>query len=183
MAVLAIEKIPQNVFLDTTVVNFILEYGEQIHENVEIPKIVSQRVGRDIEALREIWLTGQRANWRITISDSVLKEIGQTRDSIKRNSLKGWASELWSYSNENALVSKHHSRFVNQSEMEKLSIFPGSSDRRLIQDALAEGCDSFCTRDWKTILRFREALKNFPMIFISPSEWWERIHPWAALWA
>ena len=87
-----IEQIPKNVFLDTTVVNFILDYGEQIQDGVPISDDITDRVRRDIEALRDIWLTGQRAAWRLTISPTTIAEVQRTRDERRLQDLLGWVS-------------------------------------------------------------------------------------------
>ena len=50
--------IPGRVLLDTNIVNFILDWGEAIHDGGEIPAHVSDRDAEDIVALRDIWLTG-----------------------------------------------------------------------------------------------------------------------------
>jgi hypothetical protein len=53
-------EIPGRVFLDTCVVNFMLDFGEQIHDGAPIPNVLP-RDASDIEALRKLFLVGQRA--------------------------------------------------------------------------------------------------------------------------
>lgn len=74
------EKLPGRVFLDTCVVNLILDFGEQVHENGIIEESVSPRLRADIEALRDIWTTGQRATWQLTISPLTYREVTATGD-------------------------------------------------------------------------------------------------------
>lgn len=93
-------SIPENVFLDTSVVNFILDCGGQIHDGMSIPDETSVWIARDIEAFRGIWMTGQRASWRFTISLGTIAEIERTGQSERLRDLLNWASELWAYAEE-----------------------------------------------------------------------------------
>ena len=70
-----LKDIPGRVFLDTCVVNFMLDYGEQIHDGAPVPVDASERMVRDIEALYNIMLVGQRAMWQLAISPHTYREI------------------------------------------------------------------------------------------------------------
>jgi hypothetical protein len=169
------------VFLDTSVVNFILDYGEQIHENVVAPVNRSTRILRDIDALRNIWSTGQRTNWEIIISQYTVHELERTKDKSRRDSLLSWAGEIIDYQGGIDRVSSFgHAAPITIQEI--VSVLPDSPDRKLVQDAIGAGCDAFCTRDWKTLLSFRDKLQLLPLKIIAPHEWWELIAPFAALW-
>jgi hypothetical protein len=176
-------KIPENIFLDTSVVNFILNYGEQIHDGVAIPDNSTTWERRDIEALRDIWLTGQRTNWHLTISPTTIAEIQNTRNVEQLQALLGWASELWIYSKEGASKLNRHRQKDRNVKMTTLLLLSDAGDRKLIQEAIENGCDAFCTRDWKIILRIRDSLRDIPLLFVSPNEWWQRIAPYATLFA
>ena len=63
-----------------------------------------------------------------------------------------------------------------------LDVLPDIADRVLICDAVVYNCDAFCTRDWRTIIRHRDSLKDLPLKIITPDEWWSEIKPWAAVW-
>ena len=56
------------------------------------------------------------------------------------------------------------------------------ADRILVAHAAAYGCDAFCTRDYKTILRHREKLSAVGLRFLSPTEWWREVEPFSAIW-
>jgi hypothetical protein len=177
-------RIPENVFLDTSVVNFILDHEEEIHDGAPIRQDASPWVRRDIVALAGIWLTGQRASWRLTISPSTIAEIQDTRNAQRLQVLLGWASELWTYSEECASGSEQREKILfGPTLMTALALLPDPADRQLVREAIAAGCDAFCTRDWRTILRHRESLRSVPLSFLSPHEWWQGISPYAALFA
>jgi len=74
-----LEKIPGRVFLDTCVVNFILDFGEQIHNGAAVPPQTSEREAADVEALRSLFVLGQRAMWQLAISPHTYFEITHTR--------------------------------------------------------------------------------------------------------
>jgi hypothetical protein len=63
-----------------------------------------------------------------------------------------------------------------------LDVLPDAADRVLICDAVVYNCDAFCTRDWRTILKHRDLLKDLPLKILTPAEWWSEIKPWAAIW-
>lgn len=58
-----------------------------------------------------------------------------------------------------------------------------SAARELIGNAVALGCDVFCTCDRATIVTKREHLGQIPLRILTPIEWWAHIRPWAGLWS
>ena len=179
--------IPGRILLDTNVVNFILDWGEAIHDGGEIPAHVSDRDTEDILALRDIWLTGQRASWQLAISPRTYHEIVATTDLVRRSDLESWFGELWLY----------WRKFFDQYQLldfdadslarrlvpsEILAVLPDHSDRELLAHAIAYECDAMCTRDRKTILRHRDKLTRVPVRILTPTEWWAAISDYAGLW-
>ena len=160
-----------------------LDYGEQIHEGAPIPENASFRVARDIDALRGIWLTGQRASWHITLSVATVAEIERTGDAGRLYQLLNWAFEISTYSDECRALAPVRRDRLHSSHIDTIGWLPDSGDRQLLKEALQLGCDAFCTRDWKTILRQREHLDSLPLSIIAPHEWWELILPYAPLFA
>lgn len=59
--------LPRRVFLDTNVVNFILDHGASIFEGESPREGLSLRDIADLHALHLIFLTGQRAHWEIAV--------------------------------------------------------------------------------------------------------------------
>lgn len=184
-----LENIPGRVFLDTSVVNFILDYGEQIHDNAAHPEGTSERDGRDIDALYNIFLTGARASWQLAISPYTYAEVIRTNDSLRRHYLESWFFEIWQYwwnilqqSNDLPSLLEAETQRVSLLASGHLDPLPDLEDRLLLCDAIVYRCDLFCTRDRKTILNRRLDLKPFPIEIVSPHEWWLRIRPYAGLW-
>ena len=181
--------IPGRAFLDTSVVNFMIDYGEQIHDNAPIPDGVTHWVAQDIESLRKIFLTGQRASWQFAISPFTYKEVISTNNPSHRYYLENWFFVIWHYWRE---IIEQNNDLPDFIEAERIRIellasgildaLPGLEDRILVCDAIVYRCDCFCTRDWKTVLKYRDTIKALPIQFVTPSEWWKLIEPYSNLW-
>ena len=63
-----------------------------------------------------------------------------------------------------------------------LDALPEPADRILLCDAVVYRCDAFCTRDWQTIIKYRNVISDIPLKVLTPTEWWEEIYPWASTW-
>ena len=184
-----LRDVPGRIFLDTCVVNFVLDYGEQIHDGTPAPADAGERVVRDIEALRNIWLVGQRAAWQLAISPHTYQEIAATLDPPRRHQLEPWFADLWQYwlniIHENddlpSFVEAEDTR-VGVLTSGRLDVLPDIADRVLLCDAIVYRCELFCTRDWRTILKHRDDLKGLPLGIVTPAEWWMKIQPYAQLW-
>lgn len=185
-----LKDVPARVFLDTCVVNFILDYGKQIHEGQPPPAEASVRVIEDIWALYNIFLVGQRAQWELAISPHTYQEVVGTEDTHRRYYLETWFSNLWHYWRAIIQESRALPSFVEAEDLrirvlasDTLHALPDLADRVLICDAIVYRCDLFCTRDWSTILKHRHDLVHLPLEIVTPLEWWAKISPCAPLWA
>ncbi len=180
-------NVPGRVLLDTNIVNFILDWGEVIHDGGAIERIVSERDAEDILALRNIWITAQRASWQLAVSPRTYAEISATTDAIRRRALETWFQELRFYWRQffkeddlsDFAADSLARRLVPSAALAVLSDF---SDRELLAHAVAYGCDAMCTRDRKTILRHQNKLRLVPVRIFTPTEWWAAISKDAAIW-
>jgi hypothetical protein len=185
---MATNEIPGRVFLDTCVVNFMLDFGQQIHDGAAIPH-VPRRDSADVEALRNLFLIGQRAMWQLAISPHTYFEIARTRDDGRLSDLHVWFQELWQYWRSTIESNDDLPSFIEAEDVRVrtlvsgyLACLPDVGDRILLCDALVYRCDLFCTRDWSTILKHRLELAELPIQIVTPSEWWALIQPHAHLW-
>lgn len=183
------EKLPGRVFLDTCVVNLILDFGEQVHESAIIEESVSPRLRADVEAFRGIFATGQRATWQLAISPLTYREVMATENPSRAYHLEDWFFEIWRYWREFLSSAKDLPSFSEAEETRlrllssgMLDVLPDVADRVLICGAVVYKCDAFCTRDWSTILKHRDRLSGLPVRIMTPSEWWGEIKRWAAIW-
>lgn len=166
-----------------------MDHTDIIHEGVKCSPDTRSRVGLDIEALRALYETGQRAHWQLAISPLTYLEVMATRDDCRRTELADWFFEVWEYWREFLIRDNSLPTFA---EAEQISLqilssdglreLPGPNDRALLCDAILYGCDAFCTRDWSTILRHRKQLTHLPISILTPVEWWNKVAPWSAIW-
>jgi len=184
-----LRDLPGRIFLDTCVVNFMLDYGEQIHDGTPIPVDTSDHIARDIEAMYNIMFVGQRAMWQLAISRHTYQEIVATRDGGRRHQLESWFEDLWQYWLGIIHENDDLPNFVEAEDVRVrllgsgiLDVLPDIADRVLVCDAVVYRCDVFCTQDRATILKHRDSLKGLPLSVVTPAEWWAQIRPYASLW-
>jgi len=183
------KDIPGRVFLDTSSLNFILDYGEYIFDGMTLSETSNKYTTEDINAFYNIFLTGKRATWQIAISPFTYKEVIDTQDAKKRYYLEGWFMNVWDYwrniiedsGNLPSFIEAEHTR-IKLLSSGMLDMLPDIEDRVLISDAIVYRCDCFCTRDWQTILKHRDHLTSLPIKIITPTEWWNLVRSFAALW-
>jgi len=175
------QQIPGRVFLDTCVVNRMLDYGEVLYNGGEMPVDLPPNEVQELEALCGICNTGARALWRFTISERTFHELNATKRDLRRHQLLQWFAELWHYQSEFSCP-KPLTRARLSALRKQLRVLPDFADRGLILDAIRDNCQAFCTVDRHTIIKHREQLKALPLRVLTPSEWWAQIKPWAAVW-
>jgi hypothetical protein len=186
---MTLENIPGRVFLDTSVVNFWMDHGQEISEGSAPAACLPGPDLADIEALHGIHMTGQRALWQLAISPHTYQEVLNTRDPIRRYYLENWFFEIWNYWQEIIRSNDDLPTFV-EAEATRirilssgvLDVLPDIEDRILIIDAIVYNCDLFCTRDRRTIIKHRDALSSLGIPILTPSEWWQRVQPYASIW-
>lgn len=168
------------IFLDTSVVNLIVDHGEAIFDGYYDVSPTNNRINNNVYALYQLFLIGRRTPLEIIISPTTFKEVLNTSSPEKRAHLLNYSSEVWHYFttliNENIELRE---RDILLSE-EYLSTrdfvhLPDPNDRRLIVEALFYKCDTFCTTDWRTMLKHRDKLTSIPIKLITPFEWWQQL--------
>lgn len=181
--------IPGRAFLDTSVVNFWLDYGAQISGEASIPDRLTNEEIADIKALNRINLTGQRASWQLAISPHTYQEVMNTTNPSRRHYLETWFFEIWGYwqgiireNNDLPTFNEAESVRIDILSSGILEVLPDVEDRILLLDAIVYNSDLFCTRDRSTIIKYRDVLKPLSILILTPSEWWEHIEPYAYLW-
>ena len=181
--------IPRRAFLDTNVVNLILDYGEYVHENMPLRADLNLNLRREVEALGGIFDTGQRAFWQFVISPLTYQELSATANPTRRANLESWFAELWHCWREIVRVMENLPTFIEAEHTRVgllssgiLDVLPDVADRVLLTDAIVYRCDCFCTFDKRTVLKHRDKLGELPIQILTPSEWWAQIKPWASSW-
>lgn len=175
--------LPRRIFLDTNVVNFILDHGGSIFEGEPSEDHLSERDLADIKALHFVFRTGERAHWELAVSPLTYQEITQTQCAVRRASLERWFREVWAYWRvcfaEDGTLSDQYAEDLaaDFGDSKLLQAFPDKADRHLICHAIAYDCDSFCTRDHKTIIKKAKLIDTkLPLEILTPMQWGERIY-------
>lgn len=180
------ESIPQRVFLDTNIVDCLVKWDECVFENIVPPDDIPGQLASDIASLRHIFAVGSRAQWDIIVSARTIGELSNTSDPSMRERLVNYGVELVGYGTANGTAEEDHryardfARRARDSSF--LAALPHPEDRALLAEAVAFGCDVFCTRDLKSIHNKRDLLRQIPLRILTPGEWWQHIRPWAGLW-
>jgi hypothetical protein len=173
-------KIPSRIFLDTSVINFIVEHAELIFDGYYHDDNLNVRVRMDIFALYQIFEIARRNPIEIVVSKTNFEEILRTNDREKRSNLLSYCTEIWHYfkssTKQEFEISEKDLKlaegFLKEKDFLKIT---DQNDRRLLLESLYFKCDHFCTRDWRTILKHRELVTQIPIKIITPWEWWEKI--------
>jgi len=183
------QVIPGRVFLDTSVVNFWMDHGQEITEGSAPPEGLPQSDVQDILALYSIYMTAQRAAWQLAISPHTYHELLNTNEPNRRYYLENWFFEIWDYWQE---IIRNNDGLPSFNEAERTRVdllssgaldpLPDLADRILLLDAIVYRCGLFCTRDRRTIIKQRDDLAHISVPIVTPAEWWEKIAPYASLW-
>lgn len=174
-----IEAVPQRIFLDTNVVNLMVKQRAHVFEQGPIPETLEREAAIDTEALMHITSMAFRASWFMVVSAKTIEEILETVDEVVRDHLLDFAFEVVHNDPEDTAFAADLGRRLADSTL--IAALPDRNDRVLLGNAIAFGCDVFCTRDHRTILRKRDALPKLPLRILTPREWWFHVKPWGGL--
>ena len=177
------EDIPQRIFLDSSALQTLQDYGGFIYENEELEP--DDRIRRDpagpakLEAFRWIMRVAQRAPFEFALSDNSLREV-ERRDDAR---YLQWAYDVLDH----WLVCLEESGWATGGAELAKSLdstsygYLGSGDRALLRDAMVLACDSFLTMENRLPRNAEHIRKTLGIRVLSPVDMWELLKPWAAL--
>jgi len=191
-------SLPGRLLLDTCTLNMIQDEGAYVFEG-EIPEGITElEIPQDLKALRYIFQVNERASFQFLVSSLTFAELTNAKDIIQNQRRIQWAldvldtwlivlEETGDRVAEGGTV-RHRFKLTEQlQELEnRLMSIPDFRrdplDRLLLIQYKMGNCDAFLTIDRNTIWRHRDWLLNEGIRILSPSEFWELLKPYAALW-
>lgn len=185
---MSFEQIPGRVFLDSSTLQTMQDYGEYIYDGGEVAqekKIWSIPDGfQNIEALRKIMLVASRGSLQFTLSRNSLKEI------LDRGSYSylQWALEMLDYW-EGCLAAYQDNGAAFSGKGILLSIklqenqfgYLSVKDTILIRDAVLLECDVFLTMERRLSRNAAHLEQKLGIKVLQPIDYWDLLKHWAVL--
>jgi hypothetical protein len=183
-------EIPSRVFLDSSTLQTLQDYGEFIYDGGEIAqenRIWSIPDGfKNIDALRQIIIVASNASFQMALSHNSLKEV---LDRGRYDYLQ-WALEMLDYW-ESCLAAYEDSSsafsgngvIVSAKLQENQFGYLSTKDAILIRDAVALECNVFLTMERKLPRSAVHIEQNLGIKVLQPIGYWDLLKPWAALLA
>jgi hypothetical protein len=179
-------NLPRRVFLDSSVLQNVHKYGEILFDNQELKpeaRIWKWEEGpAEINALRNIFVVSQRAEFQFAVSRNSLKEVAGKEDSA----FLGWARNMLRYWEECLAWTGVPNSSKAESICGKLDTesfaYLSAGDRALLRDAVIVACDAFLTMDFKLRKNSSHLEQELKIRVLSPNDYWKLLMPWAALY-
>ena len=177
------EDIPHRIFLDSSILQILQDYGAFLYENEPLSK--GDPIYRDpkgiakLEALRLIMQVSERAPFQFALSCNSITEVHAKGD----NQYLQWAYDVldcWlSCLEETGDPCENLSKLlaIDSTSYDYLS----EGDKALLRDAIALECDTFLTMENKLPKNSAHIERTLGIKVISPIEMWACLQPWAAL--
>jgi len=177
------EDIPHRVFLDSSALQTLQDYGGFLYENEALA--VTDRIHHDpkgaakLEALRFIMQVAERAPFEFALSANSFVEVNAKGDL---NYLQ-WAYDVLDHWL--ACLEESGEPCSNPAVLAALNSnsygYLGEGDRALLRDAIRLDCDIFLTMENKLPKNANHIVRTLGLRVLSPIEFWEYLKPWAAL--
>jgi hypothetical protein len=190
--------LPGRILLDTCILDALYEEGEYVFEGYYSQSPNDEGPDEDLRALRTIFKVNERAQFQFLVSPLTVAEVANIQDFSERERRLRWVLDVLDHwlimLDEIEDRIKHggtvRHRFklspelqeIEENLMEVNDFRRDPFDRLLLLQYKMANCDAFLTIDKDTIWRHRETLTRLKITVLRPSEFWNLLQPWAALW-
>jgi hypothetical protein len=180
----SLEDLPRRIFLDSCTAQTLRDYGGYIYEGEPIPD--SDRIWHlpdgiaNLQALRDIFLVTERAQFEFIVSAGSLQEASDKRDI-------GHLQWLWDIADHSNICLQSAGPTV-QSEalsdrLDELKFgYLSKKDQLLLRQAIILRCEAFLTVERKLPRNAAHIERELGIRVLTPVVHWEMLRPWAALW-
>ena len=178
------ESLPRRIFLDSCTAQTLRDYGGFIYEGEPISSSDPiQRVPdgiANIEALRDIFLINERAQFEWIVSRGSMEEAHDKRDA-------GHMQWLWDIADhstvclESAGPTTEGEAIATKIDDPKFG-YLSDKDRMLLRHAIILRCDSFLTMERRLPRNAAHVERELGIRIMTPIRHWSMLRPWAALW-
>lgn len=181
------KALPRRLFLDSSTLQTLLDYGETVFEGEAPPPgsrayVIPGRL-QDLEALRLIFAINERAMFDFVLSDRSLDEVADKRDSAYAQwalaVLDHWHIRISEYK---GCAFDGSGEFLATRLDEPRFGYLSVKDKRLLRDAIAFECDAFLTMETRLSKMGSHIEAHLGIKVLRPTELWGCLEPWAALY-
>jgi len=178
------ESLPRRIFLDSCTAQTLRDYGGFIYEGEAIePDDKIRRVTDGIpnlEALRDIFLINQRAQFEWIVSPGSLREARDKND-------RGHMQWLWDIAGHSEICLENDGPTAESESLaarldEPKFGYLSRKDRELLRHAVFMRCEAFLTMECRLPGNAEHVSREIGIRILTPMVHWEMLKPWAALW-
>ena len=186
---MSILNLPRRVLLDASTINFILDFGEQILDEMSIPDNLHEDFSNEIEALQLFFLAGERASWQVVVTQRVYKKVLGTKDLTRQFFIDNWLNHIkrdWM----RTVKANCYLPSLVEAENIRAELYasdlstkcPDPDGRLVIVEAVVNRCELICARSNTELFAIRDRIESLPVRVVTPTQLWERISPYAHIW-
>jgi hypothetical protein len=173
-------SLPRRIYLDTSTLQTVFDYGEVIWENE--PFVPTRRAAKvkgfreELHTLRMIFLVNERAMFEFVVTETGLLEV-RGRNDPRYTQWVYDVRDTWLVQSAGEEIPPWGRKFDNR-RFGNIS----AKDRILLQDALDYRCDAFMTMERRLPALAGFIERTTALRVMRPTTYWSLLEPWAHLY-